>query len=242
MFKSLFLVVIVLLLFSSSCTERSDRENKTDTSEGESALTVENEQSRRTLTFGSDQPDDGAVKSDEGNGENTADTGEERVTPQLIDRNRSFIEHVGNEVHLPVDRVIGSLLSLPPDDEDGRQIYMVCERWLDCLKESLSHSSLEELYAAESRELILMKHALVGELQHDIKSARYGRIRFENGEARMDIRLFSDIGRVSGELLFISRDGRWLILSEDIDLSGLDNDYQFPDYSAEPELYGTFEM
>lgn len=242
MYKSFLWSVIVLLLFCSSCTERSGGEKKRDASEGESGFAAENEQPGRTLTFGGDQTNDSTVASDEESGEKPEDTGEERSDPQLIERNRSFLEHVGNEVHLPVDRVIGSLLLFPPADEDSRQIYMVCEKWLDCLKESLSHSNLEKLYAAESRELILMKHAHIGELQHNIESARYGRIRFENGEARLDIRLFSDIGRVSGELVFISRNGGWLILSEDINLSGLDDTYQFPDYSSEPELYGTFEM
>ncbi|MGC9312722.1 MAG: hypothetical protein ACP5IA_08500, partial [Sediminispirochaetaceae bacterium] len=71
---------------------------------------------------------------------------------------------------------------------------------------------------------------------------RYGRIRFEDGTARMDIRLFSKNGRASGELVFTFQQGEWRILAENIVLGELEEEYQFPDYSAESELYGTFQM
>lgn len=235
MYRKLAALLLISAFIFASCTRRSDEKSGEQPVQPDSAVRIENaEKPQRTLTFGDDSP---------GSGENPGEQATEVIkNPEPVNRTLPFSERVGTERHVPQDRIIGTLQVLPAEDRDSRQIHRLVGKWLSFLQEGETLTDLEDIYAGEVRDFASRREAFFPELKNPVEEVRYGRIRFEDGTARMDIRLFSEKGRASGELVFTFQQGEWRILAEDIVLGDLEEEYQFPDYSAVYELYGTFEM
>jgi len=235
MYRNFVSLLLISALIFVSCTRRSDETGEEQPIQPDRAVREDNtEKPQRTLSFGDDDSD-AAINS-------SMENSEVKNIPRPVNRTLSFYERTGTEVHIPQDRIIGALMLIPPEDSDSRRIHRLVENWLSFLKETETKSNLEDIYAGEIREFASQRKGFYPDLKYPVESIRYGRIRFEDGSARMDIRLISQKGRASGELVFTFQQGKWRILAESIDLGELEEEYQFPDYSSDSELYGTFQM
>jgi len=228
------LIAVIVILALVSCAKSSKEENSLSSQDNPASSVPEAEKPQRTLSFGGEgqNPETNTQAENISRKQNIGD----------MDRTRRFFDHAGTETHYPQDRVIGALSIVDLLDRESKNIYTLAEKWALALKDQRLTDTLEEMYAAEARSMAALKDETRNPLQHAVRMTRFGRIRFENGSARMDVRLFSDIGRTSGEMVFILNNDEWRILSDSFVLDELDIEYQFPDYSERPEIYGTFQM
>jgi len=235
MYRNFVSLLLISTLIFVSCTKRSDETGEDQPIQPGRAVMEDNTgKPQRTLSFGDD--DSGADIN------SSSETSEVKNIPRPVNRTLPFYERAGTEVYIPQDRIIGALMLIPPEDSDPRRIHRLVENWLSFLKDTETKSNLEDIYAGEIRDFASQRKSFYPDLKNPVESIRFGRIRFEDGNARMDIRLFSQKGRTSGELVFTFQQGEWRILAENIDLSELEEEYQFPDYLSDSELYGTFQM
>ncbi len=235
MYRSCTVFLLISALIFTACIKRSDETSGEPPVQPDPAVTADNfEKPQRTLSFGEDNPGD----------ENSpaVQTTNEKNKPGSVNRTLPFYERAGMEMHVPQDRIIGALMRMPAEDADSSRIQLLVENWLSFLKETETQSKLEDIYAGELQNFASQRTGFFPDIKNPVEAVRYGRIRFDDGIARMDIRLFSQTGRASGELVFTFQQGQWRILAENIDLGELEEEYQFPDYSARSELYGTFQM
>jgi len=227
-------LLILSILCIASCSKRMDNESSEQSRESGFASVETGTEPERTLNFG---------ESRQSSSEHSAPIRQtkEEDGPGMK-RTEPFLYYIGTKSHIPRDLVIGSLLQTGIMDDETRKIKLLIENWLFSLKKSDTRDNLEQFYSSRTWELTGAIRETTMSFSSPIVQARLGSIQFENGTARMDIRLFSDIGRAEGEIVFVLQNNSWKILSENIDYQKLDMEYRYPDYSGQSEVFGTFQM
>jgi len=192
----------------------------------------------RALSFGN--PDGENVPQNKQDSAGTAaDSGAGGEEPKDLSRRRPFFEYLGMETHYPVDLVIGRLQEPPETGSEEKKVLDLLERWLASISGEVVRGGSDDMYTGESSRIL--QNRLEGS-EYRIEKVRFGKIRFETGTARLDIRLFSDMGRTQGELILRLEEKGWRIQAVDLDFSSLEQAYVPPDYEKNPPVYGTMQM
>jgi hypothetical protein len=156
-----------------------------------------------------------------------------------LSRTRPFFEYAGTDIRYPADLVIGRLETNSAGKTETGKILALMESWIRGGLEKKNAKRTESYYTEASDRILRLRFS---DFNFKIEEVRYGKIRFEDGTARLDIRIFSGKGRSSGTVVLRLEGREWKIQAVDVDFSTLGREYKAPDYVKNPTVYGTMQM
>jgi len=126
------------------------------------------------------------------------------------------------EAILPEEMEIGPLQDLWSETPE-KTVSQVLNRFFT----ALSKGKIEEdtLYS-EAKDSIKRSLAYYVQREYLPDRVRYGRITIKEDTARTNIRIFGKEGRTVGSVYLVNRDGKWVILDFQADLSALEVPYK----------------
>ncbi len=209
--KKLYFAIIFLLLFSlmmSSCNRSDDSGKgvsvKSDVviaSEKGDTLVFGEARKKKTTTVVSPEEQRGFTETEQGD-----------VKGQLFP--------IISPAIIPEDMIIGSLLDLDTlDVQDDLLVDSVITFFNGLMKGEINEDVLHPSWRSD---IIKLYKDNILKINYSI---RIGTVINENGIRRANIRLISDKGRVSGDIMADNYEGRWLISSIFLDMNQLETTY-----------------
>ena len=206
-----YFAIIFLLLFSllgSSC-KRGEGSDKTVSADPDVIIESEGE---NTLVFGTDRKKTTSpvVKKTEKRGFTETETGD--IKGQVFPINSVDI--------IPEDMVIGPLVDMSMlDISSGSFVDSIITFFRNAQKGEISKDILHPSWSGSITRLY--KNSIF-EINYTV---RIGTIINNNGIRTANIRLVSDKGRVSGDIMADNYEGKWLLSSISLDMNQLENIY-----------------
>ncbi|RKX75864.1 MAG: hypothetical protein DRP87_13555 [Spirochaetes bacterium] len=159
---------------------------------------------------------------------------EEEKTPDIIlTEKERLLEFGGGKKIFPEDFKIGPLQDRFTASAEERAILKVLESFLESL---LSGEVHEESISPEWRGAIARSLKYYLERGQIPKSYRIGEINTADSIIRINVRLFGEVGRSSGEVYFEKDGKKWYISDVTLNLALLDKEYR-QEEDFEPEVY-----
>ncbi len=209
--KKLYFTILLLIFFSlfvSSC-KRSEGSDNTESAGSNSAVETEE---AGTLVFGSarENTTSPVVGKTEKKGFTETDQGD--IKGQMFPIISAAI--------IPEDMIIGTLADISiPDIPMGSFIKSVIIFFDGTMKGEIN----EDILHPEWRESIIRLYEdNISELNYTV---RIGTIIKKNGIKTANIRLISDNGRASGNIMADNYEGKWLLSAVSVDINQLENVY-----------------
>ena len=209
--KKLYFAILLLLLFSffvSSC-KRSEGSGKTESAD--SNAVVESEDAG-TLIFGSTREKTTSPVVDKTEKIGFTETDQGDIKGQMFPINSAAI--------IPEDMIIGTLADINlPDIPKDSFIDSIITFFNGTMKGEINEDILHPSWGGS---IIRLYKDSISELNYTV---RIGTIININGIKTANIRLISDNGRVSGNIMADNYDGKWLLSAVSVDMNQLKNVY-----------------
>lgn len=202
------LLLLLLSLFESSC-KRSEGSDKTESAD---YSTVVKSEEVNTLVFGSarEKTTSPEVGKTEKTGFTETDQGD--IKGQMLPINSTAI--------IPEDMIIGTLAVINIlDIPKNSFINSIITFFNGTMKGEISEDILHPTW---SKSIIRLYKDSISKINYTV---RIGNIINKNGIKTANIRLISNTGRVSGNIMADYYNGRWLLSAVSIDMNQLENVY-----------------
>jgi len=225
------LVLIFILLFTGCVKEEEPdkmaEKTETDGDSREDKITEttksQTERPERSLKI--------EMKDEETAGESTEKAEEDEKLPVL--GKEFLLVNRGEAYIVPEDTVIGKLQPSFTDEAETINVFETVDTFLSYLS---AGKIAERTIAPEWRPIIYRSLSFHIERGATPDTYRIGKARISGGRGSANIRLITDTGRTSGEVLLEPSDGRWLITEIQFDLQELTEPYEKPE-AYEPGVY-----
>lgn len=220
--KLCFTILLILLvsLFVSSC-KRSEGSDKTESAD---YSTVVKSEEANTLVFGSAR--EKTTTSEVGKTEKTGftETDQGDIKGQMLP--------IISTVIIPEDMIIGTLADINiPDIQKDSFINSIITFFNGTMKGEINEDILHPTW---SKSIIRLYKDSISKINYTV---RIGTIINKNGIKTVNIRLISDTGRVSGNIMADNYNGRWLLSAVSIDMNQLKNVYFRENLEFSPVSY-----
>ncbi|MCK5197901.1 MAG: hypothetical protein KAR21_06100 [Spirochaetales bacterium] len=209
--KKLYFAILILLLFfllASSC-KRGEDSDKTASVDSDAIIESEGQS---TLVFGADREKTKSAVVDAAEKSGFTETEAGDIKGQLFPINSVEI--------IPEDMVIGPLEDMNMlDIPSGSFVDSIITFFRGARKGEIVENILHPTW---SGSIIRLYKDSIFEINYTV---RIGTIINKNGIRTANIRLISDKGRVSGDIMADNYEGKWLLSSISIDMNQLENVY-----------------
>lgn len=209
--KKLYFAILLLILFSLfviSC-KRSEVSDKTKSDD--SNAVVESAETN-TLVFGSAREKSTSPVVDKTEEKGFTETDQGDIKGQMFPINSVSI--------IPEDMIIGALEDFNiPDIQNGSFINSIVAFFNGTMKGEISEDTLHPTW---SGGIIRLYQDSISEINYTV---RIGSIIDKDGIKTANIRLISDKGRVSGNIMADNYNGKWLLSAVSVDIDQMENVY-----------------
>ena len=209
--KKLYFTILLLIFFSlfvSSC-KRSEGSDNTESAGSNSAVETEE---AGTLVFGSARENTTSPIVGEAEKKSFTETDQGDIKGQMFPINSVSI--------IPEDMIIGALEDFNiPDIQNGSFINSIVAFFNGTMKGEISEDTLHPTW---SGGIIRLYQDSISEINYTV---RIGSIIDKDGIKTANIRLISDKGRVSGNIMADNYNGKWLLSAVSVDIDQMENVY-----------------
>ncbi len=200
--EKIFLLLFLIFVLGVSCQNKKNIPEKPEQSINHNP----SQEDKNQLVFGSARPKEAPVSDLTSRGFTETDRGD--IKGQLLP--------LVSIVQIPEDMVIGPLQNIRlADTGDVSFLSAVTSFFKEAEKGIISDDVLHPEWKDSIRRV------LGTELVKSEYSLRIGKIVSEEGLKRANIRIISNIGRISGEVMADYYEGRWLLSSISVDFAQL---------------------